>query len=223
MLYRLDSVTVHYGNEIPALYSVSLQVETGSVLFISGPAGAGKTTLLKLLYGGLKPKVGSIVFRRDNMKHMNKKQIALLRQISGLIFQEPQLLSNLTCYENIMIPLILNSNSKQEAAQQCIEIMAKLGINYLRKNYPAELSMGEKKLVAAARALVHKPEIIIADEPTDNLDNDSGALVIELLKENYQRGAALIMASNDEQLKAAFPEADLIPLEEGKILQRYRY
>jgi cell division transport system ATP-binding protein len=208
------------GNKLPALKDINIIIESGSKVIISGPTGAGKTTLLRLLYADLKPSSGEIMFKNQDLSTLKRKQKKLLKQISGIIFQYPKLISNITCFENIIIPLILNGVKRNDANQKCLEILSELDINYLRTKYPAELSIGEKKLVATARAVVHQPEIIIADEPTENLDENSKEKMISILRKSSERNSTLIMASNDNILKNSLPEAVVYNLVEGRISGR---
>lgn len=145
----------------------------------------------------------------------------LLKQITGIIFQGPRLLKTMTCYENVMVPMILNKNSRQKSNRRCLEILTEMGISYLRTKYPDELSLGEKKLVSTARALVHEPEIIIADEPSDNLDRDSKMMILEMFRENVERGATLVMSTNDKVTQDFFAGARKIYLKEGKSVAKY--
>ncbi len=220
MLFDLQSVSVQFQKNIPALKNVSLSINENYITILSGQTGAGKTTLLKLLYGDLKPTLGDIFFRGEPMKKFKGRKRKLLRQISGIMFQYPQLISHLTCYENVMLPLVLNKNSKDEAHRKCLETMAMLNISYLRTKYPNELSIGEKKMLSSARAFAHDPEIIVADEPSENLDEGSKALIFEMMHKALDRGASLIVTSNDSSLLKAFPDAARASLNEGRLIKK---
>lgn len=221
MIYQLHTVSVHYDNKIPALHSIDMEINAGTVTLLSGPTGAGKTTLLRLLWGDISPTLGSVIFKRQDISRLSPVKRKLLKQITGIIFQGPRLLKTMTCYENVMVPMILNKNSRQKSNRRCLEILTEMGISYLRTKYPDELSLGEKKLVSTARALVHEPEIIIADEPSDNLDRDSKMMILEMFRENVERGATLVMSTNDKVTQDFFAGARKIYLKEGKSVAKY--
>lgn len=218
MLYQLKEVSVYFGSRAPAIRSLSLDIESPSALLVVGPTGSGKTTLLRLLYGDVKPSSGDIFFKEVNFKKISSKKLRLMRQISGFIQQAPSLVGDMTCFENILLPLVISGSSKEKAYPVCLELMADLRISYLRNKYPSELSLGERKLVTVARALIHNPEVIFADEPTENLDDSSKINVMEQLKKAAARNATVIVTTNDAVFRNYFTNAKLIYLKEGKIV-----
>ena len=220
MLYELQSVSVIFGNKLPALDHVNLEIPAGGTVIISGNTGAGKTTLLKLLHTELNPGMGKIYFKKHEIITFNRRTKRLIRQISGMIYQDPKFIDDLNCYDNVMIPMILNGNSREKAHENCLNIMLKLGISYLRTKMPYELSLGEQKLVSAARGLVHRPEIILADEPTENFDRKSKEALFSVFKDASARGATLVIASNDELLHSTFKNAQKFYISDGKLIQR---
>ncbi len=218
MLFELKSISVHYKNKMPALHNINLMIDSGSRNIIIGPTGAGKTTFINLLRNEVEPTYGDIYFKGINYKKLKGKKLRLFRQISGFIEQHPKMINELNVFENILIPLIFNGYKKDKAIKKVLELLATLNISYLRTKYPGELSIGETKLVATARALISEPEIIIADEPTENLDDVSKILVLDLLAKSSQNNNTLILTTHDPVIKNSFKRANSIYLNEGKII-----
>lgn len=220
MLFELNSVSVHYRNKMPALHNIDLLLDAGTVTLIIGPTGAGKTTLLKLLQRDVTPTFGHIYFKGSDFMGISSSKLRLLKQITGIIPQQPELIHDLNTFENVMIPLLLNGYSRDKANKRCLEVMAEFKINYIRTKYPDELSLGERKLVTAARALTHNPQIILADEPTENLDDNSKLAVLDSLSNYVAQGSTVIIATNDAVLRNVFKGARAIYLKDGRISER---
>lgn len=218
MLYKLTNISYHYGKKVAALSNINLDIEIGKTTLISGTTGAGKSTLLNLLYGNIRPIKGQITFKGNNLNSIKGKKLRLLRQISGYINQSPLLVSYLSCYDNILLPLIMNGYKKEEAHNSCLEIMAEFGISYLRTVLPDEISLGEKKIVTICRALVHNPEFLLADEPTDNLDDSAKQIFMRYLNKLEKNNSSLILATNDQVLINNFLGADYVKLSDGRMI-----
>lgn len=186
------------GTEPPAVNGVSLSVRKGEFVGLSGPSGCGKSTLLNIIGLVDAPTKGSVSICGELIRFGDEIQAtALRRQKIGYIFQQFNLIPTMTALENVMVPLILNgkANGAQEIAEH---FLGKVGIAGKVAAYPSELSGGEMQRVACARAVIHGPQFVIADEPTGNLDSYSGEKVLELLRELAQSGTAIIMATHSE-------------------------
>lgn len=188
--------------ELPAVNGVSLQVRKGEFVGLSGPSGCGKSTLLNIIGLVDTPTKGSVRICGEAIRYDDEAQlVGLRREKIGYIFQQFNLIPTMTALENVMVPLVLNgraSNAKQEA----LLLLEKVGIGSKISAYPSELSGGEMQRVACARAVIHTPDFVIADEPTGNLDSHSGESVLELLRELARSGTAIIMATHSDSALA---------------------
>jgi putative ABC transport system ATP-binding protein len=187
-LYKLDNINLNYsvnGNDIRVLKNINFEIKKNERVAIIGESGSGKTSLLMLMSGLEKPSTGSIIFQGQDISKVNEEQnTAIRKEKIGLIFQQFYLIPNYTALENIMFPMQINKieNEKEKA----ISILSDIGLGHRRNNLPSELSGGEQQRVAIARATSFYPEIILADEPTGNLDRKNTELVSNLLF-NYSR------------------------------------
>ena len=187
-LYKLDNINLNYslnGNNISVLKNINFEIKKNERVAIIGESGSGKTSLLMLMSGLEKPSTGSIIFQgQDISKASEEKNTAIRKEKIGLVFQQFYLIPNYTALENIMFPMQINKiqNEKEKA----MAILSDIGLSHRRNNLPSELSGGEQQRVAIARAISFNPEIILADEPTGNLDSKNTELVSNLLL-NYSR------------------------------------
>jgi cell division transport system ATP-binding protein len=196
MLIRFDNVSRSYG-DWPAVENVSLEVAPGEFVVISGPSGAGKTTLLRLVWMGDLPSRGVVEvagFRSDRMHFVD---FPALRRNLGIVFQDFRLLDDRTVYENVALPLQVTGTSPRVVRKRVFSILADMELSHRRGSRPHELSGGEQQRVAIARAMVAHPVILLADEPTGNLDPDVSTHVVELLLEINRGGTTVVMATHD--------------------------
>jgi len=197
---KLTKHFIHEGTTIAALEDVNFKMEEGHSLAICGVSGAGKSTLLNLL-GGLDQMTGGrVLIHGTDMAEMSESDEARFRrQNLGYIFQFHHLLDDFTILENVMMPLLINRTNKNQAKKQAQDILNRVGISNRGSHYPKELSGGEQQRAAIARAVVHNPKIILADEPTGNLDESNGQNVFELLCGlNRDLGATLIVVTHNQ-------------------------
>jgi putative ABC transport system ATP-binding protein len=187
--------------EIPALREVSFEVSGGSYLSIVGRSGSGKSTLLNLVGGLDRPSSGSIRFNGNELGKMNRYQLALHRRLNvGMIFQSFNLLPKRTAIENIILPLTFAGLPRRKRKPRAGELLEQVGLGGRINHFPSELSGGEAQRVAIARALANEPQMILADEPTGNLDHETGAEILELIHEIcLSRNATLIMATHSTE------------------------
>jgi cell division transport system ATP-binding protein len=196
MLISFQNVSRFY-NDWPALENIELTVEPGEFLVISGPSGAGKTTLFRLIWMGDLPTSGLVEVSGYRSDRIRKGDLSSLRRKLGIVFQDFRLLSERTVFDNVALPLQVAGYSPRAVRKRVFSLLAEMELNHRRSSYPHELSGGEQQRVAIARAMVAHPVILLADEPTGNLDPDVSKHVIELLLEINRTGTAVILATHD--------------------------
>ena len=183
-----------------ALANITLDISKNELLFISGPSGAGKTTLLKLLYLGEKASEGQVLIEGINLSRISHKRIPLLRRKFGVIFQDYKLIATKTVFDNVAVVLEATGKKRRFIEKKVKSILRTVGMEESLHSFPPSLSGGEQQRIAVARAVVGDPKIILADEPTGNLDEVSADIILELLKRFHTRGATVIIATHDKEL-----------------------
>jgi len=200
-LIRLDGVgKVFYTDEVEthALHNIHLEIQAGEYVAIAGPSGCGKTTLLSILGLLDSPTDGTYMLDGDPVQNLNLAQRARIRnQAIGFIFQAYNLIGDLTVFENVELPLTYRGMPSSERKQRVQEALERVGMDHRMKHYPSQLSGGQQQRVAVARAIVGRPLILLADEPTGNLDSKNGEAVMELLQELHDDGATICMVTHD--------------------------
>lgn len=210
-VYRTDEV------ESTALNEVTFEIKEGEFVSIMGPSGCGKSTLLNILGMLDKPENGSYKFQDNEVSHLNEKGRSEVRKKNiGFIFQNFNLIDELTVFENIELPLIYNKISASERKERVNDIIEKIGISHRSSHFPQQLSGGQQQRVAVARALITKPPLILADEPTGNLDSSHGNEVMELICELHEAGTTIIMVTHSSH-DASYSER-IINLLDGQII-----
>ena len=183
-----------------ALVDVTLDISKNEFLFISGPSGAGKTTLLKLLYLGETVSEGQVLIEGMNLSRISHQRIPFLRRKFGIIFQDYKLIATKTVFENVALVLEVMGKKRRFIEKKVKSVLRTVGMENNLHSLPPSLSGGEQQRVAVARAVVGDPTIILADEPTGNLDEDSADIIFELLKRFHSRGATIVIATHDKEL-----------------------
>ena len=201
-----------------ALRDINLEINTGSFMSFVGPSGSGKTTILNLIGGLDVPTTGNIFFKNTKLSAMNRNQMAQYRRKNiGFIFQTYNLLPVYSVYENILFPLLLNGSKEKDVRERVMNIINKVGLSDQVKKRPSQLSGGQCQRVAIARALVKDPLLILADEPTANLDSKNSLQILELMSElNKQYKAAVVFSTHDEKVTRYVRRE--VGLEDGKII-----
>ena len=223
-ILKCEHLTKVYGSgntSIKALDDVSFSVEKGEFVSIVGPSGSGKSTLLHILGGVDKPTSGTVTISGTDMHSLNEDKLAIFRRRQiGLVYQFYNLLPVLNVEENILLPYLLDGRKmEQERLDQMIEM---LGLSERRENLPSQLSGGQQQRVSIGRALYHHPAIVLADEPTGNLDRKTGSEIISLLREsNQKQKQTLILITHDESI--ALQADRMIYIEDGKITKDERF
>ena len=201
-----------------ALRDINLEIDGGSFMSFVGPSGSGKTTILNLIGGLDVPTTGNIFFKNTKLSAMNRNQMAQYRRKNiGFIFQTYNLLPVYSVYENILFPLLLNGSKEKDVRERVMNIINKVGLSDQVKKRPSQLSGGQCQRVAIARALVKDPLLILADEPTANLDSKNSLQILELMSElNKQYKAAVVFSTHDEKVTRYVRRE--VGLEDGKII-----
>jgi cell division transport system ATP-binding protein len=199
-MIQLHNVFMSYQRDATALNGVTLQIPKGDFVFLTGMSGAGKSTLLRLLYVALKPTRGQVVVDGQNITRLTPAQIPYLRRNIGVVFQDFKLLPNRTVLENVAITLEVLGWGKKEIGKKAYHILKQVGLEHKVNATPLRLSGGEQQRVALARALVNDPKILLADEPTGNLDEENKAQILNFFKEANIRGTTVVVATHDRRL-----------------------
>ncbi|WP_232698743.1 ABC transporter ATP-binding protein [Brevibacillus daliensis] len=200
-MLRVTHLSKIYNGKVPyrALTDVSFHIEKGEFVGIMGPSGSGKTTLLNMIATIDKPTSGEVLLNRENPFHLSRSKMALFRRRNlGFVFQDFNLLDTMTLAENIVVPLALDYYNIQEITQRLQEVTRKLGISEILDKRTYEVSGGQLQRAAIARAIIHSPALLLADEPTGNLDSKASRVVMELLETiNHERGTTMMMVTHD--------------------------
>lgn len=217
-MIQFENVSKKYPNDQIALDDVSLTVKDGEFIFIVGPSGAGKSTLIKLITREVLPTSGRILFNGDNILTLPAAKIPYLRRRIGTVFQDFKLLLNRTVFENIAVPLEVTSKRESEIEKEVSSILEKVDLLSKANSFPVQLSGGEVQRTAIARAIVARPEVLLADEPTGDLDQKIATNVVELLQKiNDEDKTTVIMATHNQSIVNHFKKR-VISLKNGKII-----
>jgi len=213
-----DRVSKIYPDNSVALEEVTLSIEPKEFVSIVGPSGAGKTTLLKLFLGEERPTAGAVYFNSTNINTLNKKEIDIFRRKVGMVFQDFRLLPNKTVYENIAFTMEAAGRTDEEIESDVPHVLELVDLTPKIWNFPHELSGGEKQRVAIARALVNEPDIIIADEPTGNLDPANTYDIVQILKKIHDLGTTVILATHNNGIIDLLKKR-VVAMDLGKIVR----
>jgi cell division transport system ATP-binding protein len=202
-MIRLRHVSKVFGEgpaQVPALSDISFAVEKGEFVVLSGPSGAGKTTLLRLLYRDELPSEGEIEVGDFDVTALRRSQVSRLRRSIGVVFQDPRLLDGRTVFENVAFVLRVLGTPRQEIMSRAFAGLKAVGLSARAQAYPHQLSQGEAQRASLARALVKSPALLLADEPTGNLDDDMQAEILDLLKDIWVQGTTVLLATHQARV-----------------------
>lgn len=202
-----------------ALSDVTFQIEKGDFCFVTGPSGSGKTTLLKILFRQLLPTQGQIIIDRRNILRIPDHKIFVLRRTMGIVFQDFRLVFHKKVFDNVAVVLQVLGIPRKEIRRRVFNALRMVNLQHKMWDYPSQLSYGEQQRVAIARAVVNHPKIILADEPTGNLDTELAFEIMSLFKEINRQGATVIICTHDRELIRHFGEKILF-LYKGKLLRK---
>ncbi len=212
-----DMTKIHPTDPI-GLESVSLHLEKGEFVFLVGPSGSGKSTFIRLIIKELEPDRGRIFVGGRELGTLRRWKVPYLRRNIGCVFQDFKLLPNKTVTENVMYALLVTGNNSSSAKRKVGEILSLVGLGHKANNYPNELSGGEQQRVSLARAFVNHPPLLIADEPTGNLDPETSAGIMQLLYRINQTGTTVLMATHDREMVDKMRRR-VIALEDGQVVR----
>ncbi|MEW5765212.1 MAG: cell division ATP-binding protein FtsE [Acidobacteriota bacterium] len=216
-MIRFYHVDMNYRGEVQALSDVSFTIHPREFCFVTGSSGAGKSTLLKLIIREDGPTAGQIVVNGRNLAGLTRRQMPFFRRRLGVVFQDFRLIPTRTVYENVSLLLTLQGVPSRERKRRAFEALRWVGLQNRMTAYPEQLSGGEQQRVAIARALINRPAILLADEPTGNLDPELAREILNLFREVNAAGTTVLVATHDRQLIAEFGGRVLL-LEKGRLL-----
>ena len=215
-MISFSAVSKRYPGGLDALRGVSFALEAGEFAFLTGHSGAGKSTLLKLIPAIERPSAGSVIVNGQNIGALKRSAVPYLRRNLGLVFQDQKLLYDRTVYDNVMLPLSFSGQPPREAARRARAALDKVGLLARERANPVQLSGGEQQRLAIARAVVNRPAILVADEPTANLDAESAARIIDIFIAFHQVGVTLLVATHDQVLIERYGRR-VLRLAEGRL------
>ena len=215
-MIRLENVGLHYGQGPEVLSNISLHIKPGSFHFLTGPSGSGKTTLLRMLLMSLQPTDGDIHLFGQNATNVSASRRAQLRRRIGIVFQDFRLLDHLTTWENVALPLRVIGKRVSNYKEDVTDLLQWVGLGDRMYGFPPVLSGGEKQRAAIARAVIGKPELLLADEPTGNVDPQMARRLLRLFIELNRLGTSVIIATHDHQLMKQF-KAPRLELHDGTV------
>ncbi len=217
-LHRVSKIYEVGPVKVPALSDVTFTIDKGEFVVLNGPSGAGKTTLMRLLYREEEPTDGEVIVLGQPLAELTPREVSAFRRTIGVVFQDAKLLPGRTVYENIAFVLRVTGVPRREITARAFEALRAVGLSARAQAYPAQLSQGEAQRAALARAIVRKQALLIADEPTGNLDDGMAAEVVSVIKDIWAGGTTVILATHQSRLAAAMRRRTLV-LEGGRLVK----
>ena len=215
-MVSFSAVAKRYPGGHEALKEVSFTIEPGELVFLTGRSGAGKSTVLKLIPAIERPSSGSVLVNGQNVASLKRAAIPYLRRNIGLVFQDQKLLYDRSVYDNVMLPLAFSDHPPKEAARRARAALDKVGLLERERANPIQLSGGEQQRVAIARAVVNRPSLLLADEPTANLDAESAARILDIFAAFQQVGVTVLISSHDQALIGRYGKR-VLTLDAGRL------
>ncbi|WP_432665964.1 cell division ATP-binding protein FtsE [Wukongibacter baidiensis] len=215
-MIEIRNVSKRYKSGVMALSNINIKIEKGEFVFLVGASGAGKSTLIKMLLKETEPTQGKIVIDRQNITKIHRRKVPLLRRKIGVVFQDFRLLPNKTVYENVAFAMEIVEATPKEIRRNVPTILSLVGLSSKAKMYPEQLSGGEQQRVSIARSIINNPPILIADEPTGNLDPETSWEIMRLLRQINRRGTTIVMATHAKDIVDMMQQR-VIALEKGLV------
>lgn len=217
-MIEMMNVTKKYNKGITAINNLSIQIKDGEFVYVVGPSGAGKSTFIKMMYREEKATKGRIRVGKYDLMKIRDRQIPFLRRYVGVVFQDFKLLPHKTVYENVAYAMEVIEKSPREIKRRVEDVLELVNLKHRMNNFPNELSGGEQQRVAIARAIVNTPGILIADEPTGNLDPDTSMEIMDILERINEQGTTIVMATHNSQIVNE-KKHRVIAIENGQIVR----
>lgn len=217
-MIELKDVFKTYPNGVLAVNGINVKIRQGEFVYVVGPSGAGKSTFIKMMYREEKPSKGTILINGIDLAQMKDKKVPILRRNIGVVFQDYKLLPTLTVYENIAFALEVIEENPKTIKKRVMEVLDLVKLKHKARFLPTELSGGEQQRVSIARSIVNKPKVVIADEPTGNLDPETTWEIMDIFKEINDRGTTVVMATHNKEIVNTIKRR-VIAIEGGKIVR----
>ena len=217
-MIEFNNVSKIYNNNVKALSDVSVKINSGDFVFLVGPSGSGKSTFIKMLLKEIEPTMGNITVADRNLSEIKRNQVPYYRRKIGMVFQDFRLIPTLNVYENVAFAMRVVEASQKEIRKRVPMVLSLVGLSHKYKMFPNELSGGEQQRVSLARAIVNNPSVLIADEPTGNLDPDTAIEIMELLEDINKSGTTIVMATHAKDIVDNMKKR-VIAIEKGSIVR----
>ena len=217
-MIEFNNVSKIYNNNVKALSDVSVKIDSGDFVFLVGPSGSGKSTFIKMLLKEIEPTMGNITVADKKLSEIKRNQIPYYRRKIGMVFQDFRLIPTLNVYENVAFAMRVVEASQKEIRKRVPMVLSLVGLSHKYKMFPNELSGGEQQRVSLARAIVNNPSVLIADEPTGNLDPDTAKEIMELLEDINRTGTTIVMATHAKDIVDNMKKR-VIAIEKGSIVR----
>ena len=218
LMIEFNNVSKIYNNNVKALSDVSVKINSGDFVFLVGPSGSGKSTFIKMLLKEIEPTMGNITVADRNLSEIKRNQVPYYRRKIGMVFQDFRLIPTLNVYENVAFAMRVVEASQKEIRKRVPMVLSLVGLSHKYKMFPNELSGGEQQRVSLARAIVNNPSVLIADEPTGNLDPDTAKEIMELLEDINKSGTTIVMATHAKDIVDNMKKR-VIAIEKGSIVR----
>ncbi|UAL46995.1 cell division ATP-binding protein FtsE [Sutcliffiella horikoshii] len=215
-MIEMQDVYKKYPNGVQAVDGINIRIKAGEFVYVVGPSGAGKSTFIKMMYREEKPTSGNIVIDGVNLSKLKESKVPLLRRNIGVVFQDFKLLPQLTVYENVAFALEVIEESPKNIKKRVMEVLDLVKLKHKARHLPNELSGGEQQRISIARSIVNKPKVMIADEPTGNLDPDTSWEIMNIFEEINEKGTTIVMATHNREIVNTIKKR-VIAIENGKI------
>lgn len=218
LLIEFKNVTKKYANDITATDNISVKIKTGEFVYVVGPSGAGKSTFIKMMYREEVPTSGEIKVNKYELENIKSREVPYLRRELGIVFQDFKLLPRLTIFENIAYALQVIEKTPEEVTERVNRVLELVNLVDKKNNFPTELSGGEQQRIAIARAIANQPSILIADEPTGNLDPETAEEIMDILERINQGGTTVVMATHNSYIVNEYKHR-VIEINSGRIIR----
>ncbi|MFK7681015.1 cell division ATP-binding protein FtsE [Bacillus sp. Wb] len=217
-MIEMQNVYKTYPNGVKAINGISIKINQGEFAYIVGPSGAGKSTFIKMMYREEKPSSGNIIVNGANVAKIKDSKVPIFRRHIGVVFQDFKLLPKLTVYENIAFALEVIEQSPEEIKKRVLEVLELVKLKGKMDSFPDELSGGEQQRVSIARSIVNSPKVVIADEPTGNLDPETSREIMDIFEEINKRGTTILMATHNREIVNTIRKR-VIAIENGNVVR----